>query len=77
MQDELGCHRFSKGLRLRNDETLHDWCDRIAATMELGEQQRQVLHEVAKWSYIKGSNDTQEILLNEKRRNRDATDNVQ
>lgn len=43
-----------KALRLKKDEPLHKWCDRIAEYYRFGDELREVLAEVSKASYIKG-----------------------
>ena len=49
---------MKKELRKRKDEPLHEWLDRIAESWNFGTELREVLAEVSKNSYIKGSNDT-------------------
>ena len=51
-----------KALRLKKDEPLHKWCDRIAEYYRFGDELREVLAEVSKASYIHGSNDTSRVL---------------
>ena len=45
-----------KKLNLKKNEPLHEWLDRIADYYNLGEELRDVLGEVSKESYIRGSN---------------------
>lgn len=45
---------MNKALRLKKDEPLHEWCDRIAEHYNFGDELREVLGEVCKTSYIKG-----------------------
>ena len=51
-------------LRKKKGEKLHDWLDRIADYWNFGTELREMLGEVSKESYIKGSNDT--VKLNKK-----------
>ena len=51
---------MKKELKKRKDEPLHEWLDRIAEYWNFGTELREVLAEVSKESYIKGSNDTVE-----------------
>ena len=53
---------MKKELRIKKDEPLHEWLDRIADYWNFGEDLREVLAEVSKESYIKGSNDTAETF---------------
>ena len=53
---------MKKELKKRKDEPLHEWLDRIADYWNFGTELREVLVEVSKESYIKGSNDTEETL---------------
>ena len=52
---------MKKELRLKKDEPLHEWLDRIADYWNFDTELREMLGEVSKESYIKGSNDTVEI----------------
>jgi hypothetical protein len=49
-------------LRIRKDEPLHDWLDRIADYWNFGEELREVLGEVSKESYIRGKDAAVESL---------------
>ena len=53
---------MKKELRIKKDEPLHEWLDRIADYWNFGEELREVLAEVSKESYIKGSNAAVESL---------------
>lgn len=47
---------MKKELRLQPNETLNDWVDCLADNLALSVKQREVMHEVSKQSYIKGTN---------------------
>ena len=49
-------------LKLKKDEPLHDWLDRIADYWNFRTELREVLGEISKESYIQGSNDTSKAL---------------
>ena len=49
-------------LRIRKDEPLHEWLDRIADYWNFGGELREVLEVVSKESYIQGSNAAVESL---------------
>jgi hypothetical protein len=49
-------------LRIRKDEPLHEWLDRIADYWNFGEELREVLGEVSKESYIRGKDAAVESL---------------
>ena len=53
---------MKKELRIKKDEPLHEWLDRIADYWNFGTELREMLGEVSKESYIKGSNDTVETF---------------
>ena len=53
---------MKKELKLKKDEPLHEWLDRIANYWNFGSELREVLAEVSKKSYIKGSNAAVESL---------------
>lgn len=53
---------MKKELRIKKDEPLHEWLDRIADYWNFDTELREVLGEVSKESYIKGSNDTVETF---------------
>ena len=53
---------MKKELRKRKDEPLHEWLDRIAEYWNFGTELRELLGEVSKESYIKGSADTVKTL---------------
>ena len=52
---------MKKELRIKKDESLHDWLDRIADYWNFDTELREVLGEVSKESYLKGSNDTVKV----------------
>lgn len=49
--------RFKK----RENETLHDWCHRLAGELKMTQKQRDVLCEVSKESWIGGVKTEREI----------------
>ncbi len=49
-------------LRIKKDEPLHEWLDRIAEYWNFGEGLREVLGEVSKESYIRGKDAAVESL---------------
>lgn len=49
---------MKKELRIKKNEPLHEWLDRIADYWNFDTELREVLGEVSKESYIHGSNDT-------------------
>ena len=53
---------MKKELIKKKDEPLHEWLDRIADYWNFDTELREVLAEVSKESYIKGSNDTVETF---------------
>ena len=53
---------MKKELRIKKDESLHDWLDRIADYWNFGAELREVLEVVSKESYIQGSNAAVESL---------------
>ena len=52
---------MKKELRIKKDEPLHEWLDRIANYWNFDTELREVLGEVSKESYIKGSKDTVKV----------------
>ena len=52
---------MKKKLQIRNDEPLHEWCNRIADELQMTAEQREALSEVSKQSYIKGVNTEREL----------------
>lgn len=52
---------MNKELKIRNNETLYEWCSRLAYYLADTEEKRivmkEILHEVSVESYIHGSND--------------------
>lgn len=53
---------MKKELRIKKDEPLHEWLDRIADYWNFRTELREVLGEISKESYIQGSNDTSKAL---------------
>ena len=58
----MGGGFMKKQLKIKKDEPLHEWLDRIAEYWNFGTELREVLAEVSKKSYIKGSNAAVESL---------------
>ena len=52
---------MKKQLRIKKDEPLHKWLDRIADYWNFDTELREVMGEVSKESYIKGSNAAVEV----------------
>lgn len=56
---------MKKQYRLREDEALHEWLDRLMESMPLRQLSdsdlRDVLREISVQSYIRGSRDREEI----------------
>lgn len=50
-----------RNLKQRKRETIHDWILRIAVDLDMTVEQKDVMLEVAKQSYIQGSNDADEL----------------
>lgn len=48
---------MKKELKIKKDEPLHQWLDRIAEYWHFGAELREMLGEISKESYIQGSND--------------------
>ena len=48
---------MKKHLKIKKEEPLHKWIDRIADYWNFGEELREILTKVSKESYIQGSND--------------------
>ena len=48
---------MKKELKIKKDEPLHKWLDRIAEYWNFGTELREMLGEISKESYIQGSND--------------------
>ena len=51
-----------KEMQPKENETLHDYAERMAWSSGMTKAQTAVMHEVQKWCYIKGSNDATKIL---------------
>lgn len=53
---------MDKGLKLQNEENLHDWCKRLALcnteSKESFDKWFEILREVSVQSYIRGANET-------------------
>jgi hypothetical protein len=45
----------------RENEKIHDWILRISVALDMTVEQKDVMLEVAKQSYIQGSNDADEL----------------
>lgn len=41
-------------LQKRENESFYDWCDRLADELKMTQEQRTILHEVSKESWIDG-----------------------
>ena len=58
---------MNRTLKLKNDERLCDWCDRIAdyySEHDIDTKTfREIIGEVSKWSYIHGSKVTQQTIM--------------
>lgn len=52
---------MKRNLKQRKRETIHDWILRIAVALDMTSEQMEVMQEVAKQSYIQGSNDADEL----------------
>ena len=48
-------------LKQRKKESIHDWILRIAVDLDMTDEQMEAMQEVAKHSYIQGSNDAEEL----------------
>lgn len=57
---------MKRTLKIRKGEPIHKWINRIGNTLNMTDEQIEAMQEVAKQSYIQGSNDATE--LNEKYR---------
>ena len=53
---------MKKSLNIRKDEPLYKWIDRLAEHFGWTPDEREVVEDVSKESYIHGSRDAQEIL---------------
>jgi hypothetical protein len=53
---------MKKELKLKKDEPLHAWLDRIAEYWNFGAELRELIGEISKSSYIRGSNEATKIL---------------
>lgn len=57
---------MKKELRIKKNEPLHEWLDRIAGYWNFDTELREVLEEVSKESYIQGSNAAIDALKKKK-----------
>ena len=58
---------MKKKLKMIDGESLHDWCERVAAELKMTDEQSDALREVSVQSYIIGSNETVRIMHNRRR----------
>ena len=52
---------MDRKLKQRKNEPLYKWCERIAETLGMTEEQTEALKEVSKRSYIDGVRTTTEL----------------
>jgi len=52
---------MQRNLKQRKKESIHDWILRIAVALDMTNEQMEAMQEVAKQSYIQGSNDADEL----------------
>ena len=52
---------MQRNIKKRKKESIHDWILRIAVDLDMTVEQKDVMLEVAKQSYIQGSNDADEL----------------
>jgi len=52
---------MQRNLKQRKKESIHDWILRIAVDLDMTSEQMEAMQEVAKQSYIQGSNDATEL----------------
>ena len=52
---------MQRNLKQRKKESIHDWILRIAIALDMTNEQMEAMQEVAKQSYIQGSNDATEL----------------
>lgn len=55
---------MKKSLKIRPNESLSKWVDRIASQLEVSWEIHEAMSEISKTSYIKGSGDAYEIYKN-------------
>lgn len=55
---------MKRTLKIRKGETIHKWINRIGNTLNMTDEQIEAMQEVAKQSYIKGSNDADDFYKN-------------
>lgn len=48
-------------IKQRKEEKISDWIERIARALNMSDEQTEAIQEVAKQSYIQGSNDAYEL----------------
>lgn len=49
-------------LKIRKDESLHQWIERIAVALNMTDEQKEAMLEVSKQSFIQGSDVAYEIF---------------
>lgn len=52
---------MKRNLKQRKRETIYDWILRLSVDLDMTVEQKDVMLEVAKQSYIQGSNDAEEL----------------
>lgn len=52
-------------LELQDNESLHDWINRLSDALGLNDKMTEVMLEVSKQSYIKGSNSVFDLFKND------------
>lgn len=52
---------MKRNLKQRKRETIYDWILRLSVDLDMTVEQKDVMLEVAKQSYIKGSSDAYEL----------------
>ena len=52
---------MKRNLKQRKRETIYDWILRLSVDLDMTVEQKDVMLEVAKQSYIQGSNDAYEL----------------
>ena len=52
---------MKRNLKQRKRETIYDWILRLSVDLDMTVEQKDVMLEVAKQSYIQGSNDADEL----------------
>ena len=59
--------RIMKIPKIKKDESLAAWCERLAQEFNLDDRMQEIIREVSVTSYIHGTNTTLEILKKEGR----------